>query len=694
MLSIFEEVLWYATIPLVALFAHRNYTYEFSTPKYAILCVSVTLLGFYLFSKVIKTREFKFFTTPIHWVWLAFSIISLLSTINTYTDNRFFFRQAIDIGLYLFLNVLISFYLSSRLERKDNIIKFLFLFVLTGLFISINAILNFYTGFDIFLGEVGKPFERASIKANIGNVIFVSNYLNMLLPIALYFVVSLDVGVLDPKSTWKVVAFKITSLISAFLYFVVIIFSQTRSEYLALVIEFTIIVGVYIIYIKKRQDNFAKTLEKTAPHILKKLMTFRKVAISIFLILIILTIIIYNIPTPFNNYGKFTMANRFSAMASVSGRDERFLSWFSTIYIWKNHKLLGQGISTYQIYGLYGISDLIEEHPEYNYGWNNFKRAHNDYFQILSETGILGLSAIIIMLVLLVLYVTKNIKNIQEKDDLVLFCMLVLSGVVFAFQSFFSFPGHLLPNALLANFVISVGLGRYFNKVNGKEYILKGKKSIIIALILVIVVCVSTYLRWNHFISEVYFRNGNVAFNTLSALREEQSKVEYYLKQIEKMENDLNNFSGGFEQLSPENWHKIRKAESQKLGTHYNEMQSESERQSYISKLREKINNQKTYLLDRQKNLPNEIEEQYEIAKYNLLKSIKLNHTYGKSHFYLAALATDPIRIQELRTLLSKDPDLVLNQKADELQKIIPDKFRYNYYNILSDYLKEDKNFL
>ncbi|HOJ94519.1 MAG TPA: O-antigen ligase family protein, partial [Fervidobacterium nodosum] len=375
-------------------------------------------------------------------------------------------------------------------------------------------------------------------------------------------------------------------------------------------------------------------------------------------------------------------------------RDERFLSWFSTIYIWKNHKILGQGIGTYQVYGLYGISDLIEAHPEYNYGWNNFKRAHNDYFQVLSETGILGFITIVLMLFLLVMYVVKNIRKVEDKDDAILFSMLVLSGIIFAFQSVFSFPGHLLPNALLANFVISVGLGKYFNKVNGKEYTIKGAKAIALAIILISVTGLSTYLRWNHFISEVYFRNGNVAYATLSELRNNLSKIDEYLKQLDSIENNLNNFTGQFQALSPQNWHNLKKAEAQRLNLQYNELQAESERQRNIENIRAQINAQRNNLINQKNLLPQQINEQYKIAKENLIKSVKLNHTYGKSYFYLAALAADPIRVDELKNLLKSDPESVLNQRADEYQKLIPEKFKYAYYSKLAGYIKNNPDFL
>jgi len=71
-LSFFEELVLYITIPLVALFAHREYTYEFSTPKYAILTVATLLIGVYLLFRLLRTKKIKFFASKVHFIWLAF----------------------------------------------------------------------------------------------------------------------------------------------------------------------------------------------------------------------------------------------------------------------------------------------------------------------------------------------------------------------------------------------------------------------------------------------------------------------------------------------------------------------------------------------------------------------------------------------------------------------------------------------
>lgn len=690
MLSLFEEILWYVTIPLVALFAHPRYTYEFSTPKYAILTVAVFLVGIYLFFKLLREKTFKFFATPVHWAWLAFSIVALLSTVNTYKDNPFYFRQAIDIGLYLLLNVLISFYISTKIGKKDQIVRFLFIFVLTGLVISINAILNFYMGIDIFLGKIGTPFDRTSIKANIGNVIFVANYLNMIFPIALYFVISFDIGLLESKKFLSIFFFKITSLIAALLSFAVVILSQTRSEYIALIIEMLLFAFFYLVYLKNKEDRIQQQLKEKLPKLYKKLSALRTISTSVMVLLLLFIFVSYVVPSPLNRYGAIRATERFQTEEFVASKDVRVLSWLSNIYIWKRHKILGQGIGTYQVYGLFGISDLINEKPEYSYAWSNFKRAHNDYFQVLSETGILGILSILTMLVFLIIFVFKNVGKIEEKDDLLFFLMLVLSGIVFAIQSFFSFPGHLLPNALLANFVISFGLGKYFNKSMGKEFIVKGRKALLIASVLLIAVFLSMYLRWNHFVSEVYFRDGNVAFNTLVYLKQEESKIDYYLKQIESLEKDLNDYTGQFESLDPVKWHNVKEAQAKQSGVPYNRIQSEAERQRTILSYKNQIASQKQYLISQKNNIPGELMKQYTLAKESFLKSVRLNHTYGKSYFYLAALATEPIRIQELYNLLKKDPESVLSQNGDDIQKIIPKKYRYAFYEPLSDLVKEN----
>jgi len=686
-----EELIWYVTIPLVALFAHRRYTYEFSTPKYAILLVGVMLISILLMIRFLRNGKLRFVFTPVHLAWLGFAIAGLLSTFNVLKDNPSFFRMSIDIALYTFVNVLLSFYFSTVANDKKVITRMLYVFMLTGLVVAVNAILNFYTGYDLFLGQIGEPFKRASIKANIGNVIFVSNYLNMLLPIALYFVFTLDLEFFGALGYRGIALFKIFSLVSAVLYFTVIVFSQTRSEYLILITEAFLLVFFYL-SIRTKKESHAEYSKRRNAQLLEKLVILRRTLIITFVVLVTIIAVLYNIPSPLNKSGQFSMVDRFNAMASVSAKDERFLSWFSTLYIWKDHKLMGQGIGTYQLYGLYGIAKMIEDKPEYMYGWNNFKRAHNDYFQVLSETGIIGFGSILTMLVLLALYVFKNIRLIEEKDDSLFFLLLVLSGIVFTIQSFFSFPAHLLPNALLANFVISTGLGRYFNRLNLRESTVERKPlAIAIGIILFAMLCISSYLRWSFFISEVYFKRGSEAYEYLTTYRELEVKLRSYLKELTTYQKELKDLSGEFEILKPEKWHEEMK---KRAGFLYKYEDYETKRLSEVEKYREKINQQYETILSQISSTLNKISESYRLAKTYFLKSIRVNPSYGRSLFYLAALATDEVRISELLKAMDSNAIEILEQRFDELQKVVHPKYKHNELSFLGLRLKEAGNML
>ncbi|ODN30997.1 O-antigen ligase family protein [Fervidobacterium thailandense] len=689
-MTLFEELVWYITIPLVALFSHRKYTYEFSTPKYAILLAGVVLISAILLMRLFKSGKLRFVFTPVHLAWLGFSIAGLLSTFNILRDNPSFFRLSIDIALYTFVNVLLSFYFSTVMRDKKLITRMLYVFMLTGLVVAVNAILNFYTGYDLFLGQIGEPFKRASIKANVGNVIFVSNYLNMLLPIALYFMLTLDLEFFGTLSYKGIAFFKVFSLVSAVLYFTVIIFSQTRSEYIILILEIVLLLLFYL-SIRKKNDSHAEYLKSTNAQLLRKLILLRKALIFVFVSLIVVVVVLYNVPSPLNKSGEFSMIDRFNAMASVSAKDERFLSWFSTFYIWKDHKLLGQGIGTYQLYGLYGIAEMIREKPEYMYGWNNFKRAHNDYFQVLSETGIIGFGFILAMLILLSIYVFRNIGLIQDKDDAVLFLMLVLSGVVFAVQSFFSFPAHLLPNALLANFVISTGLGRYFNRTHLREVKIERKvPAVLVGTVLLAVIVLSTYLRWSFFVSEVFFKRGSEAYEYLTTYRSLEEKLRDYLKQLETYRKQLEELSGEFEIFKPDKWHEEMK---KRAGILYRYDEYEAKRRSEIEDYRAKLEKQYGTLFSELTAMSSKISESYRRAKDYFLKSVRVYPAYGRALFYLASLATDEIRVEELLASIESHANEILNQNFDELQKVVHRKYRHNLLGFLAPLVGELKNY-
>lgn len=696
MLGFFEEFVLFVSIPLIALFVSRQYTYEFSTPKFAILAFTAFIISVYTFLRVIFRRrresfepgptKFEVYVTPSHLLWMLFGLASLISLVNAWRDNPLYFRWPLDISLYLLVNVIASLYFSNKLTEKRNILWYTFLFVIPGLYIAISSIINFYTGHDPLLGKVGEPFIRGSIRSTVGNVIFVANYLNMLLPISLYFVASREFSLYGKRPFWKVLFVKLVSLLSALLIVVVLSVAQTRSEIIALGMGVVVFAIFYTLFIRtKERDEYPQLTanEVRRLHLLTTVLT-----VALFVLGVTAFLAFNFVPALIGNQGA-TIVVRFSGEAWSSAQDERFLSWMSAIPIWEKHKLIGQGTGMYKVLDLYGVQEILKRHPEYNYVWNNFKKAHNEYLQQLAETGLLGFVLIIALLFSLAVYVVKNVKSLRMKDDALLFTSLAVSGMIFALQCVFSFPAQLLPNALAATFFISVGLGPYFNNVKHWRLRLGRKLAVVLAILVVLLTGVSAFLRYKHFLAEVYFKNGVEEVNTYYAYINAIGQYRSQLEQVSKLRSDLESLQGQYETLRPENWHRAKREEAQRTGIRYDGVAAESQRVQTIQNIKAQLEHSKQTIENELRRIESEKPSRYHRSALYFLRSARENRAFGKSFFYLANLAFDAHRIFSLRVRLQSDPSAVLNQTYDETQQMIAPEFKHRLFAFLESAVKE-----
>ncbi|MEN3008224.1 O-antigen ligase family protein [Pseudothermotoga sp.] len=659
----FEEALLHVGIIVVALLANRSITYEFSVPKYAaITAFTLLLIVFLLFDWSKKNKfELELYIPFTGLLWFVFSLIALLSTTYVLRVNRYYFKYSIMDALYILLTVFMAFYFANRIIKKGSITRLLLTFLAAGMVIAMDGLLNFYTGTSIFFGRVGEPFDRNTIKSSVGNVIFVTNYLVMLLPVSLYFVISNDYGWENAKKRDYILT-KIFSTVYFLLALVVTAIGQTRSEYIALVTMVFIFILFYAIYWRKKEQERNLLAEQ--------LKRFNKIVTVLLMILCAVVLIVYNTDNPLTVKGTVSIVERFAPEVFASNAEERILAWLSAVEQWKMSKLIGTGIGTYQIYAIEGLAKVMEKHPRFVYVWNNFKRTHNDYFQVLGETGILGLSIIVTLSILLALYALNRFKNIQKKDDFLLFLAMSMGFVGFMIQSVFSFPAHLLPNGLLAIFYASVATSVYFNPIENGFLIwkikLRGFKLAVLLIVVLFTTISTTYLKWNHFISEVYFKNGSSSYNFLSVLDSEKSKLRQLESDITNKLKELEELTGSFVSLRPENF-KV---------DNLNPIEIEKRRVSQIASIRTSLLNDLEKVKNGLKNIEQLQQQHFKLAVNNLLKSAQLNHTYGKSHFYLASLCLRGERINSLASALREGKTSVLTQSFDEYQKLIAPQYK------------------
>ena len=679
-MSTFEEIFFQILYVVVALFAHKKLTYEFSVPKYAIFSIGFSILLSIALIRMMRKGETKFEINLGHIFLLGFALTSLVSTINVAIDRPMYFFYSIDIALYTLLNAFAAIYILNYYKDKERITRFLLVMIATAGFIAVDALYNFYTGKDFFLGGVGRPLDRGSIKATVGNVIFVANYLGMVIPTTIYFLLSYDIGLRMVKgkgvSVLKIILAKALALASLILMIVTVIVSQTRSEYGGVFLTNLMFFILFFVYVIRKEDRSRRELEENFPEVAKVVSRVQRTFVILGVTLVLFFAVLYSIPSPLTGHGEFTIGRRVQAMFSAGSWDERMLAWLSSYYQWKDdkldpddverakkffpfgesgaksfailmRKLFGRGIGTYQILTISYMGDIVIEHPRFIWGWNNFKRAHNDYFQVLGETGLFGLFFILAMLVYLIIYLFRTLKRLEDRDDALLLVALAMGFADFAIQSFFSFPGHLLPNTLGAIFLASAALSRQFNKDGWMSFEISMKRGSFFALSVAVLILVftSTYLRWNYFISEVNFKAGNSKYLVLTKVKGLRDQVISEERKIGDRENLIRILD-----------EKVRKVSESLIGR----KKTDEIWQKYAS-LKP---SQKFYLVER---------EIYQQAKSYLMRCLSMNHAYGKAYFYLAALSAWYHRLGDLNATLKTEEDFekFLNQEFDDFQSFI-----------------------
>ncbi|BBE31951.1 hypothetical protein OSSY52_20920 [Tepiditoga spiralis] len=580
-----------------------KWVYEFSTQKHMFFALFFTALFIsYLFTKRNKVINIEY--TPVHIFFSFFGISTLLSLISVAIENPIYLRVSVETSLYTILIISVSFLITKKFGEKFKYIEYaLFALLITGTIIAIDGLLNKLFGFDIFFGKIGDPNARIALRTTIGNPNFVSDYLAQLLPIAVYFTLKKDSNLF----------IRFYGLFNIFIMYWVILFAQTRSVYMGLFAGMIVaLVSVLISYKNQESKEYLKS---------KKFIYYFITIIIIFIFLFGM----FNIKSPFNKSGEVNASSRFVAMANGSSWDERTLSWMAAIKQFqdKNHPqhiIIGGGIDTYPVYALYYMKDVQKENPErFLYAWNNFKRAHNDYLQVLGETGLIGFFSILGIIISLLFIFFKSIKQEKNFNKMLLFSLFAWIATITIVHSATEFPMHMHPNIMVTLFVLSVAVSKQFNTIKIKKI-----NTLYVLIPIILIGIVVSYLKVLSTASEVYFKYGNNEYSKLD---------QYYEISNTKIPQVLNNINA-------------------QINTYKNQLKNYSPFSEQFKKINEAISSlesRKNTLKREQINYFNNAKNSYLKSKEYFLKSLDMNPAFGKSAFYLAQFFTKyPFRYEEV----------------------------------------------
>lgn len=582
-----------------------NWVYEYSTQKHLVFSFMITsLVIFYIFkNSYLNNIKIKI---P-HLLFAIFGLSTLLSLISVYIENPYYFRFSFEVALYTIILVFFSILVTNKFGKDFSFIENgLFVFLITGTIIAFDGLLNKFLGFDLFFGNIGDPSSRISLRTTIGNPNFVSDYLAQLIPISIYFI-------LKPKNS---IYLKIYSFITLFMSIWVVLFAQTRSVYLGTAVG--AIIAIISFFVAKKNNEDLKYFKS------KQFILWLLVIIFSFAFLFTM----FSLDTPFNKSGEVIATDRFAAMNSISSWDERSLSWNAAIKQFNDsnhniHKFIGSGIGTYPLYAINYMSELQYEQPErYLYAWNNFKRAHNDYLQVLGETGILGFLTISFLLIYLIVYFFITLRKNLELNKLLLFVLLGWSVTVTVAHAATEFALHMHPNLLLALFILSIAVSDQFNDKTKSFKLNINIKFILIPIAIIGVVV--TFLKFQSTMSEAYFKKAQYQYNKLNEI--DNALKNQFPSILKNLEQQYNQYKKELSNYAP------------------NSMQF-----NQITKTLDDIEQKAKEVQTAQADYTLEAKNAYEQSMNFFLKSLDSNHTFGKSMFYLAQLFVEtPYRYEDV----------------------------------------------
>ena len=113
----------------------------------------------------------------------------------------------------------------------------------------------------------------------------------------------------------------------------------------------------------------------------------------------------------------------------------RLIVWKGAIEIFKNHPILGTGPETFAVSYYRFRPSQHNQTTEWNFLYN---KAHNEYLNYLSNTGIIGLAAYLILILSILFMIAKNLFSSQNQTR-ILQLGLLSSAVSYLAVNFFGF---------------------------------------------------------------------------------------------------------------------------------------------------------------------------------------------------------------------------------------------------------------
>jgi O-antigen ligase/cytochrome c-type biogenesis protein CcmH/NrfG len=476
---------------------YRYVDYYRANQKLWVQAISIIVL-FLVLLKIINGFRINISKDRLSLLFIVFFIY--ISTSLLYSSSRLLTSRTLLLFFcYIFLYLVI---VNLKIKNKIDIIANTF--IIAAFLIALYIIFHYY-GLITYLAMYGQIFSP------IGQKNITSNFLSLAFPLALVF------SLLEKERIKKNLYFIVVIII-----YTAIIICQSRGIWISILLT----IPIAILLIKK--SDFQRIFKDNKKNLI------------VLLFFMILITAVYSTDNPLNR-SRLTVPQRaFSVFDKEdTSINMRLIMLNSSLKMISERPLFGFGLGTFNInYPEYQGKYLQENPGMVKYlSDGNVVEAHNEYVQLATEVGIIGL--MIFLFIILYFYwntwLFQRSTNIDEKNKMVNLG-LFLGINIYLVHCLFTFPFHVAYPGVsffmvmgLANFIQIRNKGSNSN-LNFQLHLRKSIK-IFSMISLCLIFVLTTYLFIiKPYLSEIYSFQGQKAYY----IDEDLSKsIDYFEQAVE-----------------------------------------------------------------------------------------------------------------------------------------------------------------
>lgn len=374
-------------------------TIERVSPQYlylAVLNIIVTVYCYYkpvMLSQGLVVLFKKSYSFKIYLAFLILCVGSIFSAGNISVALVSLTQLLIVFGMVINITIL--------LYNKWNLLATLFL--IFGISVLIQSVFILY--------DFSTTLDLNKIKGNSGNINILAASLNIKIPF-------LILGILH-FTNWKRIL-----LVFAFLFSsAIILLTSSRATFLGLVVELIIILVGYKSIFSTQKKDYLKLLY---------------VAIPLFISFVFVNIVFSKIGDSdrYKSIGSRVSQIELSQNSTDNSAKLRLEFWNNALQIIEKKPLLGVGIGNWKLESLPYEKTIINDS-------DISSNAHNDFLEIMAETGILnGLLYFSLFVGVFVINIKRIIYSDKKQVKIVAtLCLMLLFS--YGIDAFFNFPMHI-----------------------------------------------------------------------------------------------------------------------------------------------------------------------------------------------------------------------------------------------------------